>query len=125
LSAEVSATYFQCYQMAYELAKKAERAFRFERGLTSSNFIKFGYWDSLRKGLLAGERLYLALKQMERAYLDQNKRDFELTKHISLLLHNPLALIRLKETGRCELELPETLFDADYPGHYMRRIKSV
>ena len=33
--------------------------------------------------------------------------------------------ILLKETGLCELELPEWLFDMDYPGHYFRRIKSV
>jgi len=125
MSADLSATYFQCYQLAYELAKKAERAFRFERGVTESNFIQFGYWDSLRKGLLSGERLYLALKQMERAYLDQNKREYEITKHVSLVLNNPLALITLKETGQCVIELPEALFDADYPGHYMRRMKSV
>lgn len=122
---KVARLYSDAYQMSYDLAKKAERAFRFERGLTTSNFIQFGYWDSLRKGLLAGEQLYLALKQMERAYLDQNKREYEITKHISLMLHNPLALIALKETGWCEVELPEVLFDADYPGHYMRRVKSV
>ena len=124
MSADLSATYFQCYQLAYDLAKKAERAFRFERGVTDSNFIQFGYWDSLRKGLLSGERLYLALKQMERAYLDQNKREYEITKHVSLVLNDPLALITLKETGQCVIELPEALFDADYPGHYMRRMKS-
>jgi hypothetical protein len=122
---DISTTYFQCYQMAYDLAKKAERAFRFERGLTDSTFIQFGYWDSLRKGLQSGERLYLALKQMEQAYLDQNKREYEIAKNISLMLHDPLALIALKQTGKCELFLPEALFDADYPGHYMRRLKSV
>jgi Tc toxin complex TcA C-terminal TcB-binding domain len=31
----------------------------------------------------------------------------------------------LKETGRCYLSLPEALFDADYPGQYMRRLRSV
>jgi len=122
---DTSTTYFQCYQMAYDLAKKAERAFRFERGLTDSNFIQFGYWDSLRKGLQSGERLYLALKQMEQAYIDQNKREYEITKNVSLMLHDPLALIALKQKGKCEIFLPEALFDADYPGHYMRRIKSV
>ncbi len=122
---DISAIYFQCYNMAYELAKKAERAYRFERGLTDSNFIQFGYWDSLRKGLQSGERLYLALKQMERTYQDQNKREYEITKNISLLLYDPLALIALKETGHCEIFLPEELFVADFPSHYMRRIKSV
>ena len=122
---QISGVFFQCYRLAYDLAKRTERAYRFERGITDSNFIRFGYWDSLKKGLLSGERLYLDLKRMEAAYLDQNKRDYEITKHISLVLLNPLAVIALKETGQCIVELPESLFDADYPGHYMRRIKSV
>ncbi len=122
---QISAVFFQAYKQAYDLAKRAEKAFRFERGLTISNFIQFGYWDNLRKGLLSGERLFLDLKRMEQAYLDQNKREYEITKHVSLLFQDPMALITLKETGQCEIELPEALFDADYPGHYMRRLKSV
>src|SRR5262249_35624810 len=62
---------------------------------------------------------------MEKAYLDSNRRRYELVKEISLLRLDPLALLQLKETGACEVVLPEALFDADYPGHYMRRIKSV
>jgi hypothetical protein len=122
---DISAIFFQCYQIAYDLAKKAERCYRFERGLINSNFIQFGAWDSLRKGLLSGERLYLQLKQMERAYLDGHRREFELTKHYSLVLNDPQALMSLKELGSCEIELPEALFDIDFPGHYMRRVKSV
>ena len=122
---QVSAVFFQSYQLAYDMAKRAEKAYRFERGLTSSNFIQFGYWDSLRKGLLAGDKLALDLKRMEATYFDQNTRDYEITKHVSLMMNDPLALIELKETGECELSLPEALFDADYPGHYMRRLKSV
>jgi hypothetical protein len=125
MQGEISTVFFQSYQLAYDLAKKAERCYRFERGITNSNFIQFGYWDSLRKGLMSGERLHLALKQLERAYHEQNKRDYEITKNISLVLNDPLALITLKETGTCTIELPEALFDTDYPGHYMRRIKSV
>jgi len=121
---QIAAVYFQTYQLAYDLAKRAEKTFQFERGVASSNFIKFGYWDSLKKGLLAGERLSLDLKRMEMAYLDQNRREYEITKHVSLMLIDPLALIALKETGQCEVSLPEALFDADYPGHYMRRLKS-
>ncbi len=122
---QVSAIYFQCYQMAYDLAKRAEKAFRFERGLTTSDYITFGYWDSLRNGLLSGEQLYLDLKRLELAYIDQNKREYEITKHISLVLLDPLALITLKETGSCFIDLPEMFFDMDYPGHYLRRIKNV
>jgi hypothetical protein len=122
---QISAIYFQSYQMAYGLAKRAESCFRFELGLTNSNFVQFGYWDSLRKGLLAAEGLYADLKRMELAYIDQNQRDYEITKYISLVLLDPIALITLKETGQCNISLPEAFFDMDYPGQFMRRIKSV
>ncbi|HYV03016.1 MAG TPA: neuraminidase-like domain-containing protein [Blastocatellia bacterium] len=125
MAGEISGIYFQSYQLAYDVAKRSERAFRFELGLEDSSFIQFGYWDSLKKGLLAGERLSHDLKRMEITYLDQNKREYELTKHISIALLDPVALIKLKETGQCFVSLEEPLFDMDYSGHYMRRIKSV
>jgi len=62
---------------------------------------------------------------MEKAYLNENVREYGLNRPISLFHHFPDALLQLKATGYCELELPEVLFDLDYPGHYMRRIKSV
>ncbi|MBK9316761.1 MAG: hypothetical protein IPM55_21325 [Acidobacteria bacterium] len=62
---------------------------------------------------------------MEMAYHDLNQREYELTKHVSLLQVNPLALLQLRATGRCTVFLPEELFDMDCPGHYFRRIKSV
>lgn len=116
--------YFQCYQSAYEVAKRAERCWSYERG-TDANFVKFGAWDSSMRGLLSGERLYLQLKQMERAYQEAQLREFEIGKHVSLLQLDPLALIALKETGTCEIEIPEWLFDLDYAGHYFRRLKTV
>jgi peptidoglycan hydrolase-like protein with peptidoglycan-binding domain len=125
MQGQIASVYFQSYQLAYDLAKQAERCYRYELGLTSSNYVQFGAWDSLRKGLLAGEKLHLQLKRLERAHQDQRRRELELTKHVSLLQHAPLALIQLKETGRCEIDLPEWMFDMDYPGHYMRRVKSV
>jgi len=122
---QISGVYFQCYQMAYDLAKRSEACFCFELGLPSSNYIQFGYWDSLKQGLLSGEKLYLDLKRLEGAYLDQNKREYEISRSISLVLLDPIALITLKETGQCIINLPEAFFDMDYPGHYMRRIKSL
>jgi hypothetical protein len=125
MATQISTVFFQCYQMAYEAGKRAERGFQFERGLTESEYVQFGYWDSLKKGLLAGERLYLDLKHMEMAYLDLNTREYEISKYISLVILDPLALIALKESGHCLVNLPEALFDMDYPGHYMRRLRSV
>ncbi len=122
---KISSIYFQGYQVAYDAAKRAERTYSYELGLKDSNFIQFGYWDSLKKGLLSGEQLHHDLKRMDMAYLDQNKREYEITKHISLNALDPISLLTLKETGECFVSLPEALFDMDYPGHYMRRVKSV
>ncbi|MET3020290.1 Tc toxin subunit A-related protein [Flavobacterium hydatis] len=117
--------YHQVYSLAHELSKKAEKVYRFERGISNSNFIQSGYWDAGRDGLLAGEQLYVGLKQMEAAYQNERGYDYEITKHVSLCLLSPLALIQLRETGKCEFEIPEVLFDMDYPGQYKRRIKTV
>jgi hypothetical protein len=122
---QISGVYFQSYKLAYDLAKRAERCFRFELGVQDSSYINFGYWDSLKKGLLSGEKLQYDLRRLETAYLDQNRREFELTKHISLERLDPLALVKLRETGRCFINLPEEIFDLDFPGHYFRRLKSM
>ncbi|BFT72396.1 neuraminidase-like domain-containing protein [Paenibacillus sp. P36] len=115
----------QVYTLAYELAKKAELVYRFDRGVTSTNFIQSGYYDAGRNGLLAGEQLYVGLKQLEAAYQQERGYDYEIVKPISLYQINPLAVVQLREAGKCEFTLPEVLFDMDYPGHYKRRIKSV
>jgi hypothetical protein len=120
------ALHYQTYTYAYGLAKKAEQVFRLERPLEADQtFIQPGYWDSSRDGLLAGEQLYLGLKKLESAYMDSRGYDFELSKSISLRQVNPLALLRLRETGSTEFTIPEILFDMDFPGHYMRKIQSV
>ena len=59
---DASDLYFQAYKVAFDAAQQAERALRFERGDPSSSFIEFSYWDSLKKGLFAGERLLLDLR---------------------------------------------------------------
>jgi len=123
--AQISTLYFQSYQLAYDMTRKAEQAFAMELGIENPGIIQSIHWDSLKRGLLAGDYLYHDLKRLEVAYLEQNTRDYELTKQISLTLLDPLALIRLRETGKCFLSLPEEIFDLDYPGHYFRRIKSV
>lgn len=121
---QISSIYFTSYQMAYDLAKRAEKAYQHELGVTTS-FITFGYWDSLKKGLHSGERLNHDLRRLEMSYLDQNKRELEITKPISLLQLDPSALLTLRETGACDIHIPEVLFDMDFAGHYFRRIKAV
>ena len=125
MSGQLSTTYFQAYQLAYDVAKRAERAYRHELGVDDTDFVRFGYWDSLHKGLLSGERLAADLNRMDAAYLEANSREFELSKRISLAQLDPKALLSLKETGSCYVSLPEAIFDLDTPGHYFRRVRSL
>ena len=131
LSGTLSTAYFQSYQLAYAMAKRAERDYQYELALPNASFIQFGYWDSLYQGLLAGEQLMADLLRMHSSYLDLNVRRYEISRIISLARLAPLAgtlvppIIQLLQNGNCDFTLPETLFDADYPGHYQRQLKRV
>ncbi|AZE89384.1 neuraminidase-like domain-containing protein [Pseudomonas orientalis] len=124
MAARLSVLYFQTYQLALELSRSVQRAYQYELN-SDTSFINFGYWDGGRRGLLAGEGLMLALNQMEKSYLDRNGRTLEIEKTVSLLQLNPRAVLDLIETGECLFELPEKMFSDDFPGHYLRKIKSV
>jgi hypothetical protein len=127
-SSEITRLYYQYYRFAFDTARRAEQTMKRELmrpELDATQFIQFNYWDSGHKGLLSGEALYLDIKRMEMAYHDSNKRELELTRHVSLRQLDPLALLSLKITGSCTVTVPEWLYDLDCPGHYMRRIESV
>lgn len=125
---EVSRLYYEYYRFAFDTARTAERTMKQElmrAELDGQDFVKFNYWDGGRKGLLAGEALHLDVKRMEMTYLEQNKRELEVTRHVSLRQLDPIALLSLKTTGTCTFTIPEWLYDRDCPGLYMRRIKNI
>ena len=128
MSSELTGLYYQYYRFACDTARRAEQTMKRELmrpELDDTQFIQFNYWDSGHQGLLSGEALHFDLKRLEMAYHDNNKRELEMTRHISLRQLDPLALITFRVTGTCTVSIPEWLYDRDCPGHYMRRIKSV
>jgi hypothetical protein len=128
MQGELSRLFHDCYGFAFDVARRAEQTMKRELmrpEIDEQEFVSYGHWDAGRRGLLAGEGLYLDVKRMELAYHEANKREYELTRHVSLAQLDPVALLALKATGRCEVNVPEWLFDLDCPGHYLRRLKSV
>jgi Tc toxin complex TcA C-terminal TcB-binding domain len=128
MQGEISRLYYEYYRFAFDVARKAEQTMKRELmrpELDAQDFVKFNYWDGGRKGLLSGEALHLDLKRMEMAYHDNNKRELELTRDVSLRQLDPIALLTLKSAGACQVTVPEWLYDRDCPGHYLRRIKTV
>lgn len=121
---QVSSVYYQAFQMALDLAKKAQAAYQFELN-TNESIITYGYWNDSRRGLLAGEKLAADLNRLEKSFMDNNIRYLEIQKIVSLKELSVTELDKLIKTGNCRISLTEQLYDWDFPGHYNRKIKSV
>ncbi|KAK6606454.1 toxin subunit protein [Botrytis cinerea] len=117
--------YFQAYELSMTMALRAESSFNFEAGSRSSIINKGGYWNPSQDGLLAAESLYLDLRRLESAQLDCTAADYNISKTVSLKDFDPMALMKLRITGTTDFSIGELLYDMDFPGHYMRRIRSV
>ncbi|MDZ4701595.1 MAG: LamG-like jellyroll fold domain-containing protein [Rhodothermales bacterium] len=124
LATRLSSLYFQAYKVAYDTAKSAEKALQYEIP-TTDIYIRFGHWDSLKKGLLAGEALLLDLNRMSKYHLDNDSRFQDIERIISMKNELPLSFLELVAGGECQFQLDEALFDRDYPGHYFRTIKTI
>ncbi|MGO3552011.1 neuraminidase-like domain-containing protein [Pseudomonas helleri] len=137
LNNQLSTFYFQAYDMAHSLCLAAQACWQFEQADYTRTFIQNTLWNNQYRGLAAGESLKLNLLQMSTAYLQHNQRALEISKTISLRqLHRKDSDATLNQewsalktdllvNGTVDFELTQALFDADYPGHYLRRIKSI
>jgi Tc toxin complex TcA C-terminal TcB-binding domain len=125
LSTELQRLHREAYNTAYAAVRMVERTYRFERDDQGASLLAGNYWDASHAGLKAGERLLADLGRLESRYLETNYRKLEIDQSFSILQLDPAALVRLRETGACEFDLPELAFDMVYPGHYRRRIRSV
>ncbi|WP_035713165.1 neuraminidase-like domain-containing protein [Azorhizobium doebereinerae] len=124
LSATLQRLYRQSFNSAHAMARLAERAYRFERDDEATPLLDATYWDASQAGLLAGERLTSDLLEMERRFIETNYRTLEVDQTFSLMQLDPAELLTLRETGTCEIVLPEVAFDLFYPGQYRRKIKA-
>lgn len=125
LTGQLSALYYQAYDAVLSLCLSAQACWQYEMGDMTSTFIQTGAWNDSYHGLLVGETLMLNLQQMESAWLSRNTRRMELTKTISLKQLDSDAFTNLVTDGKTQFSLSESLFDNDYPGHYLRQIKFV
>jgi hypothetical protein len=63
--------------------------------------------------------------QLDQYAFETNKRKLQLTKTISLRQMAPFEFQRFRESGVLPFATPETLFDQDFPGNYLRLIRRV
>lgn len=132
LNGQFATFYYQAYDITLSLCLAAEACWQYEMADFKTRFIQPGAWKDSYRGLTAGESLKLNLMKMEAAYLQRNARSFEITKTVSVrrLLETQArswssAVMELGGAAGLQIQLADALFKADYPDHYLRRIKRV
>lgn len=136
LNGQFATFYYQTYDATLSLCLAAQSCWQYEIADYATSFIKPGAWKDTYRGLAAGEALKLDLLRMDAAYLARNDRKLEITKTVSIrqlpvstedaptLNKSWDAVVeRLNKEGIAEFELTQPMLDADYPSHYLRRIR--
>jgi hypothetical protein len=65
------------------------------------------------------------LYRLDQYAFDTNKRKLQLSKTISMALMVPTEFQRFRESGVMTFATSIGMFDRDFPGHYLRLIKSI
>lgn len=105
-------------------ARMAQRALEFERQETIP-LIAPVYAARQKRDLLAAEQLLTDINKLDQHRLTTEHRRKELTKTISLAQLDPIGFNALRQGDGMRFATLLDLFDRDFPGHYLRLIKSV
>ncbi|MBX8473193.1 toxin [Pseudomonas cichorii] len=138
LNGQFSTFYYQAYDATFSLCLAAQACWQYEIADYSTSFIQPAAWKDTWRGLTAGESLKLNLLRMDAAYLARHDRKLEIVKTVSvkqlpvsteddpsLNMGWDAVVTRLAEEGIVEFEITRAMLDADYPGHFLRRIKRI
>jgi hypothetical protein len=127
--AHLSDIYAAAYDAVISLCLAAQDGWRYETGEFRTRFVKPGAWMDNWRGMLAGDALQRDLLEMEAAYLRRHERRMHIRKVFSLVEINKTDAAALcneiDKTQAVPFDLPSALFDADFPGHYLRQIVNV
>lgn len=143
LRSQASTWHATLFDVAVSLCNSAEACWQYETGNYDKRIIRTPVWQADRWGLNAGAELRLDLQRLEAEALLRNERHLEIRKTVSFqallgrdepLLFDkggepiedwPALLTVLRDDGELAFNLSQSLYDQDYPGHYMRRLHSV
>jgi hypothetical protein len=138
MSLVIEGVYRSFLQQATSVARLAATQLAFERQETIPGFIQADYWETLlglqsageesssdRRGLTGSARLLQDIFQLDQYGFDTEQRKHQLTKTISLARAAPAEFQRFRETRVLHFATLQSMFDEDFPGHYLRLVKRV
>jgi hypothetical protein len=127
--AHLSDIYASAYDAVMSLCLAAQDGWRYETGDFNREFVRRDAWMDDWRGMLAGDALQRDLLEMEAAYLRGRERRMHIRKSFSLVDIKKVDAGTLgstiERTGEITFALPSELYDADFPGHYLRQIVNV
>jgi hypothetical protein len=120
-------------QQATSMARLAEDQLAFQRQQPALSVIQSDYRSPLsdsatasdRRGLTGAERLLTDITQLDQIAFSTDRRKLQLTRTFSLTQLDPFAFQMFVDSGVLVFSTPQSLFDQDFPGHYVRLISSV
>lgn len=125
-------------QQATSMGRLAEAQLAFERQEIVPAFVQDDYWTSWnagvgatsdagvdRRGLTGSARLLADLVALDDHAFRTAQRKLRLSRTVSLAAQDPLAFERFRATGVLHFATPTSLFDRDFPGHYLRLVTGV
>jgi hypothetical protein len=115
------------FQLAQELKRDVEVAYKFELGEDPPPSDLPGVLPGgLNRDLFAGRRLLHDLRRIEAAYNERHAEPrHHIFKNVSLRRLAPVELIKLRATGTCSFSISELDYDMDFPGQWDRRFKAI
>ncbi|MEU9015080.1 hypothetical protein AB0D12_36195 [Streptomyces sp. NPDC048479] len=132
LSTTLGGVYRYFLQQATATARLAQAQLAFERAEPAQALIRGDYWQSPaqatgpdRRGLAGAEQLAEDLTRLDSYALSSERRRLNLSQTFSLARLMPVEFLGLRESGTLTFATPMSLFDAAFPGHYLRLIRQV
>jgi hypothetical protein len=136
MSGILGRVYAYFLQQATAIARLAQAQLAFERQETAPGFVALDYWQDAsdsngsdapadRRGLTGSARLLQDIFRLDQYAFDTDRRKLHLTQTLSLSQIAPFELQQFRETGLLVFATPTEMFDREFPGHYLRLIKSV
>ena len=133
MSGVLGRVYAYFLQQSTAIAQVAQAQLAFERQTPPSGYIRSDYWQdpsetsdaTNRQGLTGAEQLLEDINQLDEYAFQSDVRTLHLTQTLSVSQIAALELQQLRENGVLVFATPMSLFDQDFPGHYLRLIQSV
>jgi hypothetical protein len=136
MSTTLGGVYRYFLQQATAIARLAQAQLAFERAEQAQALIRADYWQSPaelmstagqpdRRGLTGAEQLGEDLARLDDYAFRTERRRLNLSQTFSLARLMPVEFLDFRRTGTLSFATPMALFDADFPGHYLRLVRQV